>query len=472
MVRTIKRKAFTLIEAMFVIVVLSLVLLGVYAMYTPFQEIREEVEMKAKLKNFYEVVSNGFYDSKRVKQMLKSTVLVDNNGSIDEPGIYYFDNSSTPNFVNIMVPEVLSNFDMEGKQTKEALQNFLNVNFDEDLLFYRNMFYKYSTVTEKLFGYIDINYKKFSFIHINDAKFATYLKRLDFTNQVDIDKFDEMFDTTQDFISVKNNDLNLTNGNGDEYVKENWKRIRKKINVVKFSTRDQVVESIKHIKNQMDETQKKLIDWATIQSRYEAHKSISTGNTLNTDYFITCVLQNGSTNNTCLSSDVLSVKTLIKLDDKSSTPNTSNRMFLYTLGTTNEMKAATSDYGFLVINNAGIQSTTDDCTIEVTDEDGKLITFENALNFSRTQTTLNTPPITISSDCITSDGMSTLAEDFNLFGYPIMFSNAETSTINGTIKAGFNRYPNLTTEAPYNATLFTILPNNAVISKKLYGHIF
>lgn len=460
----IKRKAFTLIEAMFAIIVLSIIMLSIYSLYTPFQEIKEEVEAKAKLKNFQQIVSNGMYDIKRVKQMLKSSPLIDNN-STSEEGISYFDNSGTL-VSDILLPNTFSIFKVDNSTESEALQNFFNINFSEDPLFYRNLFYTYTTINEKLFGEIDINYKKFTFVHINDGKFSTYIKNLDLTNASDLTQFNELFNISGDYLVLKDSlsDTNTTVQNA--YVKENWKQIRKKINIIKFTTREQVYEPIKHIKTQMEESQKKIVDWATIQARYEAHKSVSTGNNLNTDYFITCSLI--SSDPEYCNDTIKSVSTLIKLDS-GTTINSSNRVNIVDLNS--DYINANTSYGFLVINGNTLKSSTKGCEITINDTDGSTYILSNSLNMTSSNT------LTI-SDCKTSNGMSSLIENFNTFGYPILFSNSDNPYvttgifITSPILAGQNRFPTTNVEAPYNATLYTILPNNAVITKKLYGHLF
>jgi len=460
----IKRKGFTLIEAMFAIIVLSIIMISVYGLYAPFQEIKEQVEAKAKLKNFQQIVSNGLYDIKRVKQMLKSSPLVDNN-STSEEGVSYFDNTGTL-VSDILVPNTFSIFKVDGSKESEALQNFFNVNFSEDPLFYRNLFYTYTTVNEKLFGEININYKKFTFVHVNDGKFSTYIKNLDLTKSTDSSAFNELFNTSGDFLVIKDtlNDKNTTITNA--YVKDNWKQIRKKINVIKFTTRDQVYEPIKHIKTQMEESQKKIVDWATIQARYEAHKSVSTGNNLNTDYFITCSLI--SSDPEYCNDTIKSVSTLIKLDSGTSI-NSSNRVNIIDLNS--DFVNANTSYGFLVINGSTLKSSTKGCEVTVNDNDGNSYVLSNSLNLT-TSNTLTT------YDCKTSNGMSNLIENFNTFGYPILFSNSDNPyvtagiSISSAILAGQNRFPTTNVEAPYNATLYTILPNNAIITKKLYGHLF
>jgi len=268
---------------------------------------------------------------------------------------------------------------------------------------------------------------------------------------------------------------------GNKYINKNWKNIRKTISIIKYSTREQIYEPIKTIKNNIDETQSKINDWGTIQARFEAHKSISTGNTLDTDYFISCV-----------NDDVRSANTLLKLDNGS--PNIINKATFskldkgkmkYTVDGGNiEPINADTDYGFLVLNNDGEyeNSTTNGCQIEISEPNNLIdINIINALNLTMNNELLKNGSSI--DDCITTKSMSSLVEDFNPFGYPVMLSNGNNAIIdlngNGTYEnidliVGNNRYPdvNNNTEAPFNATVFTVLPNKEIVYKKLYGHVF
>lgn len=472
-----KRNGFTILESLISIIVLSIILLTIFGTYTQFKKIKDEVDAKVKLKNFSELAYNSLYDINKVSAILKSTPIisnVDDTLTLEYNNIGYYNNNGDY-IENILEDSKLANFDLEDSDTKEALENFFNVSFDNDLLFYRNLFYFCTTQTEKLFGFINVSYKKFTFIHINDPKFVNYLKGSDITDEA----LEEMFNTTKDYLVINtslDDDSAVTNG----YVKSNWNNIRKKINIYKFTTREQIYEPIKYIKEQMEESQKKINDWATIQARYEAHKSVATGNTLNTDYFITCKKNSSSSDENCIETgatdeeDILSTNTLIKLDDGTSSSST-NRESFYVLDEEYGSALSTSpiNYGFLVLTNeTTYQSSTNGCEISYTTEDGISYVIENALTFNGIDTNV------ISSSCYTTNAMNAFLDKFNVFNLPIMFSNALDSYLSiddsgeEDITLSENRYPNGTIQAPYNATLFTILPNNEIIRKKLYGHIF
>lgn len=465
-----KRSGYTILEVMIVVLVLSIVSLGIFALYNQFYEIKEEVETKAKLKTFKEVIYNSMFEIDKVKQLLASSPLDDaGNVPVHNP-IQYFDDTNT--LVDILIPnsfEPLDIIDTTGVITSKgkALEKFFNVSFQNDLLFYSNVYYYYTVETEKLFGFIDINYKKFSFIHVNDAKFSNALKNA--IKNADTAFISQIFDDTQDYIVI-NRDINDTSAIRIGYIIDNWPIIRKKINVVQFTTRDHIIEPLTYLKKQLEEGQKKINDWATIQARFEAHKSVSTGNTLNVDYFITC--KANLTNNECLNDteEIKTTQTLLKLDDGTANAN-ENRVKLIDLADADARQNASNDYGFIVLDKASNnlnKSTTNGCVGEITDTKHNLqFTFDNALTLTPTN-------LLDTSDCKTSKTMSAMIDDANPFGYSIFFSNGETSAFTSPIvkEVGLNRYPKLDVGAPYNASLFTVLPNNAVIVKKLYGHIF
>jgi len=489
------RKGFTLIEVMFVIILLSIISLIIFTLYNQFYDIKQQIDAEEKLKTFKQISYQSLYDINKVKQILASSPLVyddlNNKYITDDLNIKYFDNKNV--LTNIMEPGELKNFDLKDTSVKQGLENFFNISFNNDLLFYSNMFYFYKTKTENFFGNIKASYKIFTFIHINDTKFSNYLKRLIKNKNKNLISY--AFDTTGNYLVVNQS---LKGDMGNKYINKNWKNIRKTISIIKYSTREQIYEPIKTIKNNIDETQSKINDWGTIQARFEAHKSISTGNTLDTDYFISCV-NDEPTNNYCKDhntivpqDDVRSANTLLKLDNGS--PNIINKATFskldkgkmkYTVDGGNiEPINADTDYGFLVLNNDGEyeNSTTNGCQIEISEPNNLIdINIINALNLTMNNELLKNGSSI--DDCITTKSMSSLVEDFNPFGYPVMLSNGNNAIIdlngNGTYEnidliVGNNRYPdvNNNTEAPFNATVFTVLPNKEIVYKKLYGHVF
>ena len=476
-----KRNGFTIIEMMVVLVALSIVSISIFALYNQFFNIKEEVESKAKLKNLETTIYENLYSIDKVKALLGSSQYDLTTKTFDiNSSIYYPDSSN--NLQEILEPNKLSPFKIEYSSGNvftsetEALSNFLGVYFNNDRLFYSNIFYYYTINTELLFGYIPISYQKITLLYIGDPKLSNFLKK----GATPAD-FDEMFDTSKDYLIIKNIDP-TTSSIPIGYIKNNWGRIKKKIDIIQFSTRSQIVDPLNHLKKELEASQKKINDWATIQARFEAYKSVSTGNTMNTDYFISCVAN--LTNGTCKNdTDIINTQTLIKLDD-GITANPDNTVDFATakaLGNEQiQYEKINTNYGFVIfngdidttnnkINISGIQDTTDGCS-NVLYDDIIDINFEidNAASIAQKNTMDGL-------GCFTSDNMGFLVENFNPFGYPIFFSNTKNPTINtgvGTIDVANNRYPDGNMGAPYNATIFTFLPNGAVISKKLYGHVF
>jgi len=481
------RKGLTLIELLIVSIALSIISLGIFALYNQFYEIKAEVEAKGKLKNFEEIVYQSLFSIDKVKAMLASNPYDKTTKTFDlNSSLYYLDDNNVAQEIfksNTLHRLDISYTKMIPNNKTIALSNFLNIQFGNDIVFYKNIFYFITTEKEILFGYIPITYKKFTFIHINDAKFSNYLNNTikngtPSNTSLILSKF---FDTSKNFLIVKNNDLindpDITIG----YVKDNWRKIRKKINMIQFTTREQIVEPLKYLTNQISEAQKKINDWATIQSRYEAHKSISTGNTLNVDYFISCIAN--ITNNTCKNdTNIPSTQTLIKLDNASTSATESSVKFIDLISkypnVQNQAANASTNYGFLIFssNNTGvigIKDSTNGCNNSFTDNKIDIIfSLTNSAKIS-----LDNP---ITSNCETTQSIASMVNDFNPFGYPIYFTNSNNPdfTINtpnitiNNLNIVKNRYPNGVTTSPYNANIFTFLPNGVVLSKKLYGHIF
>jgi prepilin-type N-terminal cleavage/methylation domain-containing protein len=497
------RKAFTIMEMMIAMIVMAMLMLSALSYMTMFMELSDEAEMKEKFSYYSTELQKNLSDLDFIKKIMSNQ-----DGHTVPKAMYRIKyGTSDP-----IIYKDVGNNDITIDKT--LIENFWGTDSISRDKFLDGLYVYVDSNSTIMAGDIKADYKTYTLIYVGDPMANRILKNkiLDGGNFVDLNVLiDGMFDKIGGYLVLKD----VPDTTAPTYMQNNWNNIKSKLLMVKVSTKRKIMDVILQIDKDMTKVQERINDWATIQASYASYDTGGTGNTLDNDYFITCVDDGDSfCDNVSLPHPlyISSKKTLIK-NDVGTSPNINGGLNFnkITTGVTQKkFKNIPIEYGFIIFSK-----DIEDNTVTLND-------FQPTTEGC--STTIEDKPITINVDgagilsvgliepeetdyCTFSENIRRLVPpNLNPFGYPVYFTNwteyAEDGTVvadgvtgalatnifmelNGNtlgqpVSVQVNTpiiYNNGTTTfnikyAPYDAKIFTLLPNGEVVTKQVYAKGF
>lgn len=514
MINNKMRKGFTIVETIIMIVVLSILMLSAFSYFNVWDKIRKDVAAQENFKYYTNMFKNSLNSIDKIRGIMRgednvvlydlvnaSTLAANSVGAIEHVYLPLDNNGS----FMVSLDSAASEY---SKMTN--IINFWGLEKENSPNFLKDLYVYTTNNTTTYNGDINVTYKNFTFIYISDDTVNLYLNSDAALRQEFLSKG---FDTNTTFLSV-NDEMNSTTL--PSYIISNWQDIKNSMLLYKLSSKDIVLDVVKNIDKKMNESQQRVNDWATIQARFAAYKSLDSGNTMDTDYFISCIWNGTSANcDKTLSStgQIYQNKTLLKNDSNTDNTMNSNINFKLITGVTKFQNLPT-EYGFISFAKSNMGTTFSAANyfpFSITcpsvnnidsDFDGNTPyeVFGASIIQSKIDTNHNFGTQPLDTSCILSDNIRNLMSPVvNDFGYDVYFTNSflceesggtcttsddtkytrvvftngtTSKTIPIKLNVPFQLNNSRLTYSPYNAVLFTLLPNGAVIKKNLVANSY
>lgn len=486
-----KKRGFTILELMIAVVVMGMMMLSAMSYMGMFMEMSEEAEMKDKFSYYSKELQKNLSDIETIKKVMSGE---------DGHQIISGENWLYPVKYNLgsTNPKDIPSGASDDRIKIEKFWGTDSINYDP---FLDGLYVYADKNSTAIGGDIIVEYRKYTLIYFGDS-LTKRIVASKLNNGTDMTTMvNEMFTPVGGFLV-----LNTTYGGIEPYFRSNWNKIRKKILMTKINTKREIIDTVKDIEADMTKVQERINDWATIQASYASYDTTGTGNTLDIDYFITC--QSDTEGRECLNitldSDLFipSKKTLLRADDGLNDMNNGGLSLKRLADDKTPFEEIPNEYGFIIFESGNIGSpfnindfmpTTKGCDFDITNGDID-INVQGAAVLSPFRNSVN-DVINIDTDyCTLSNNLGNFVpRNMNPFGFPVLFTNwtpynelgvPEDNTFvekdNVRIDIGVNTpvsklvssIAKNVKSAPYDAKIFTILPNGEVIAKQVYAKGF